>query len=93
MIKKNNSIVLRNIHDKIFLIDITESYLDEKCTLYEINTVGAFIWHQIDNFPNISMLAEQLKKEFKDVEYKILYQDILEYINILQKEGFLKIDG
>ena len=54
--KKNQNIVKREIHDSIFLINITQNYLNDKCSLYELNQIGNFIWDSLDNANKIKEL-------------------------------------
>ena len=41
---KNQNIVKREIHKEYFLINIKQNYLNDKCYLYLLNTMGNYIW-------------------------------------------------
>ena len=43
MYDKNPNIVCRDIHGSYFLIDITDNFSDNVCSLYEMNEIGRFI--------------------------------------------------
>lgn len=88
--KRNKNIVLRNIHDAHFLIDITDNYQDDKCVIYELNEIGNFIWENIEG-NNVKKLSNELKNLIvDDIAYEIIYNDIFEYVNILLKYNFIQ---
>lgn len=87
---RNKNIVLRNIHGVYFLIDITDNYQDDKCVLYELNEVGNFIWENIEG-SDVKKLSNKLKNLIvDDIAYEIIYNDILEYVNILLRYNFIQ---
>lgn len=86
---RNKNIVLRNIHDTYFLIDITDNYQDDKCVIYEINEIGKFIWENIDG-KNVDDVAKKLHSIIiEKIEYQVIYIDVLEYVNILLEKKFI----
>lgn len=88
--ERNSNYVLRKIHDSFFLIDITDSYNDEKCHLIEVNEIGSFIWKSLEENNTIEHLAEALKSAITDeVPYELIYQDVNEYINMLVDKGIV----
>lgn len=87
---RNKNIVLRNIHDTYFLIDITDNYQDDKCVIYEINEIGKFIWENIDG-KTIENVAKKLHSIIiEKIEYQVVYNDVLEYVNILLEKNFIR---
>lgn len=91
MFIKNQNIVVRKVHDTFFLIDISQNYLNDKCSLYEINETGNFIWQQLENVEDIQKIVNCLMNNLvEDVDYLEVYADVEEYISILKKEGFLE---
>ena len=62
MLEKNKNIVLREIHDSYFLIDITQNYLSDVCSIYEVNEIGKFIWESLETLVPISV-AEEISYE------------------------------
>lgn len=87
---RNKNIVLRNIHDTYFLIDITDNYQDDKCVIYEINEIGKFIWENIDG-KTIENVAKKLHSIIiEKIEYQVVYNDVLEYVNILLENNFIR---
>lgn len=48
-INRKDNIVCRKIHGSYFLIDISDNYSGDKCSLYEVNQTGMFIWNNIES--------------------------------------------
>lgn len=91
-IKKNENIVARKIHGTHFLIDISDNYSGDKCALYEINETGMFIWKNINGSHTVEELAMLLKKAIvDDVDYQILYDDVVEFIETLATKHFVEV--
>ena len=58
----------------VFLIDITDNYSGDKCSIYEINQTGMFIWNNIDGSRSVWELAELLKDAIiDDVNIELIY--------------------
>ena len=94
MLKKIDGIVCRKIHDLFYLIDIRCNYYDDKCYLYEINEVGAFLWNNVDEFNTVTSLTKRLLREIiEDVDEKMVEADVEQYINALIDEGFIECQG
>ena len=91
MIVKKQNIVGRRVHDTYFLIDITENYANDKCSLYEISSVGEFIWDQLDALDNISDIVDVIIRSIsEEVEYSAIFNDVTEFINALLCLNFLE---
>lgn len=91
--KRNENIVIRKIHESIFLIDISDNYSHDHCALYEINEIGKFIWENIDKHQSTDDLVNLLKSVIVgDVDEKVLYADINDFINELKENKFLTED-
>lgn len=92
MLKKRDGIVCRKIHDLFYLIDIKCNYYDDKCYLYELNEVGAFLWNCIDEYNTVALLTRRLLAEIiDDVDEKIVEADVEQYIQNLMLEGFVEL--
>lgn len=90
MLIKNKNIIKRQIHDTYFLIDITQNYLENTCSLYEINEIGAFIWDELDTSHTVIEIAQKLCDAIIDpIALEDLLEDVEDYINILKKEKFV----
>ncbi len=87
---RNKNIVLRNIHDTYFLIDITDNYQDDKCVMYEINEIGKFIWENIDGKNGQDVVQNLHSIIIEEIEYQVIYNDVLEYVNVLLEKNFIK---
>lgn len=88
--KKNDDIVARKVHDKYFLIDITDSYADDTCTLYETNEIGYFIWNAIEDGVTVDDIAEKLEAAIVgEVDPAQLRQDVGSYLDDLERHGFV----
>lgn len=92
ILKKNENIVSRKIHDSYFLIDITDNYSHDKCALYEINETGMFIWDKIDGAHTVSDIAVALQAAIIDeVDIQILIDDVSEFIETLEAKEFVEV--
>lgn len=91
MLIKNNDIVLRTIHGSVFLIDISDNYAGDKCSIYEINETGKFLWNSIDENKTIDALVKSLQNAIIDeVPIDILFYDVTEFIDDLKSKQFVK---
>ena len=87
---RNQNYVLRNIHGSYFLIDITDNYKDDKCRLIEINEVGEFIWSKLTTELTINELTDELLAVLiDDVPYDMIYNDIKEYLEIMNAKEII----
>ena len=87
---RNRDIIARKIHDTYFLINSRENYLHDKCTLYEINEIGFFIWERIgEGTPRETVVRELQKAVNETVAYEVLYQDVTDFLYELEKLGFV----
>lgn len=92
LITRKENIVARTIHGSFFLIDISDNYSGDKCSIYEVNQTGMFIWNNINGSRSIEELAELLQKEIvEDIDFKILYNDVYEFVSILMEKQFLEV--
>lgn len=74
------------------MIDISDNYSGDKCSIYEVNQTGMFIWNNINGSRSIEELAELLQKEIvEDIDFKILYNDVYEFVSILMEKQFLEV--
>lgn len=95
IITKNKNIVKRNIHDSFFLIDITQNYLDEVCSIYELNEMGSYIWDLLDSNNTIEDIAKKiLDILIDDIEPEVIHADVSQFIEQMASERFVEItDG
>lgn len=96
MVNKKEYIVERNIHDTIYLINTKQNYLNDKCCLYEINEMGSYIWNCISHDTSIESIIECIISsiDIHDISRDEIRNDVIEYLNLLEKEGFLEVqDG
>lgn len=92
LVKRNDNIVMRNVHDTIFLIDITDNYMDEKGKLYEINNIGAYIWENIDGKTELDVITKNLMQELVEcnISFDTIYNDIKKYVYTMMNYGFIE---
>lgn len=91
-ISKKEDIVARTVHGSFFLIDITDNYSGDKCSLYEINQTGMFIWNSIDGSRSVRELAELLQDAIiDDVDIDLIYQDVTEFVSDLLEKHFVEM--
>lgn len=91
MYDKNSNIVCRDIHGSFFLIDITDNFADNVCSLYEMNEIGKIIWDNISNNTALE-IAKLLKGTITDdIPLDDLLNDVSEYLNTLEANGFISL--
>ena len=91
-ISKKEGIVARTVHGSFFLIDITDNYSGDKCSLYEINQTGMFIWNSMDGSRSVRELAELLQDAIiDDVDIDLIYQDVKEFVLYLLEKHFVEM--
>ena len=95
MLIRNGDVVLRKIHGSIFLIDISDNYSGDKCSLYEINETGKFLWDNIDENGTIESLVDILQEAIIDeVPRDVLLIDVAEYVDdLIDKCFILEVDA
>ncbi len=94
-LEKNSFVVLRKVHDTFFLINITDNYCDEKCTLYEINEIGAYIWKEIEGDFEVEIFVKKLLEKIenpKDICFEDICLDVKAYVANLINRGFIKVE-
>lgn len=92
IITKKHSIVARKISSAFFLIDITDSYANDKCALYEINETGKFIWDHINGERSIREIAVVLHSAIiDDIDFQLIYEDVLEFTKSLLSNDFVEV--
>jgi len=92
MIVKNKNIILRKIYKSYFLIDITENYLNDECSLIEINDIGKFIWEEIDANGASGQIARKLKKvTVGAVDVFQIESDVDAFLQMLYKLKFVRM--
>ena len=73
------------------MIDISDNYSGDTCSLYEINQTGMFIWNSIDGTRSIKELAELLQAAIiDDVDFEVLHEDVSEFVSTLIGMRFLE---
>lgn len=93
MVSRKNYIVERNIHDAIYLINIKQNYLNDKCNLYEINEMASYIWNRIDGITSVDDIVNRilLDMDVQDICFDEIKNDVNDYICLLIEEGFLEV--
>ena len=88
---KNPKIVLRRIHNSFFLIDISDNYSNDSCSLFEINQIGAFIWDHIDGKRSADALTDIVVDAIvDDVDRQIIFDDVCEFVESLISRNFVE---
>ena len=96
MVSRKEYIVERNIHDCIYLINIKQNYLNDKCSLYEINEIASYIWNKIDGNTSVDDIAKQILSDMdvQNICFDEIRSDVNDYICVLIEEGILEVhDG
>ena len=89
MYDKNPNIVCRDIHGSLFLIDITDNFSDNVCSLYEMNEIGKFIWENISHNTAVEIAVLLKDAITDDIPLDCLLNDVSEYLNTLEANGFI----
>lgn len=94
MLKRNENIVARVVHDTFFLIDIKQNYFDNKCSLYEINEMGYFIWCCIPEAGDVKEIAKRIEQEVDNqIDLNCVIDDVNFFLDALKREGYIVEDG
>lgn len=89
---RREDVVLRQIHGALFLVDITDKYLDESCSIFELNEMGAIIWNQMDGVKAMRDIAALLQEMIiDDVPLDVIEEDVSGFIQDLSKLGFVEV--
>lgn len=89
--KQNANIVARKIFDSYFLIDITDNYIGDMCSLYAINEIGYFIWELLSELYDLDDIVNRVMVAIvDDVGFNEIRSDIAEYIDTLCSAGFVE---
>lgn len=93
MVSRKSYIVERNIHGTIYLINIKQNYLDDKCCLYEINEMGSYIWNRISDETSLDDIVNAIVMDMdvQDVSLDEIKNDVSDYVCLLAREGFLEV--
>lgn len=90
-LRRNPDIVLRKVHGSHFLIDIADNYSGDKCSIYEINQTGVFIWDNIDGNREIDDLVALLSDAITDdIDRRVLRSDVDEFMSDLLARRFVE---
>lgn len=94
MVNRKEYIVERKVHESIYLINIKQNYMNNKCCLYEINEMASYIWNKIDGKTSVDEIVNQLLSDMdiEDVCFDEVKNDVNNYICLLAEEGFLEVD-
>lgn len=88
---KRTNIVKREIHGEVFLIDIRQNYLNDKCHLYELNSMGNYIWDLLDKYHSPFEIAREIfQGTSDDISFDTIFSDVTAFLNLLEEENFLE---
>ena len=83
--RREKNIVTREIAGETILVPIRGKLADMQ-NIFTLNTVGAFIWNQLDGTKNLSDVQKLLLDEF-DVTKEEADKDLPEFINQIVEAG------
>jgi len=89
---KNEDIVLRDIHQNFFLINIKEKFYEGKNFLIRINEVGKLVWGIFDETDDIEVVCNNIidKYSIPIISVDFIKADIDEYCNMLIELEYLR---
>ena len=89
---RRKNVILRQIHGAYFLVDITDTYQDDSCSIYELNEIGAVIWNYIDDVRSIRDIAALLFEMIIDsVSLDCIECDVADFVGDLSNLGFVEV--
>ena len=90
---KREDVILRQIHGAYLLVDIRDKYLDDSCSIYELNDMGAIIWNQVDGVKATRDIANILQEMIvDDIPLNTIEKDVTDFIQDLSSLGFIKVN-
>ena len=81
--QRNESFVFRKIEDETILVPIKNNVGDMGC-IYNLNSVGAFIWEHLDGDHTLRDIKNKLLEAF-DVSSPIAETDLSEFVDQLEE--------
>ncbi len=92
VIKRNNNIVLRNIHSLYYLVDIKCNYNNESHSIPTLNEVGKVIWESIEKPTKLDDVVKKVITSFdiSGININDIKSDVIEYISLLIKMGYVE---
>lgn len=74
------------------LINITDNYKGDQCSLLELNEMGNYVWNKIGDGCTVNALADQLFKEIvDDVSFQTVLDDVCEFVQALLECRFVEV--
>lgn len=90
-IRRKDSVIIRHIHENIFLIDTKCNYENNSCIFYEINEMGEFIWEHLSGWMNLEDAVYRVINDLVgEYDYDEASVTIEEYIKKLIKIGYIE---
>ena len=87
--RKNPDVVCRDILDETILVPICGQLADMQ-SIYALDTVGAFIWSQLDGKTSVSTIHASIRKEY-DVADEQALSDMTDFIDELVKAKLITL--
>lgn len=92
IISRKDNVILRKIHGSFFLVDIKDQYNDDRCSIFEINETGSFIWNAVKQSATLAEIASELQSSIADdIDYNMLYNDVKDFIESLLHNNFIEV--
>jgi len=85
---RNPDYVFRRIVDEMILVPIHQDMADLDC-IYSLNSLGAFIWEQLENPETKGKLKSAIQVEF-EAEIDIIRQDLETFLQEMVSIGAIK---
>ncbi|MDX1707207.1 MAG: PqqD family protein [Desulfobacterales bacterium] len=81
--QKNQNFVFRQIDDETLLVPIKDS-VGDMGSIYNLNSVGAFVWQHLDGQKPLQDIKNLIEDEF-EVSGEVAEQDLTEFVAQLEK--------
>jgi hypothetical protein len=83
--QREENIVSREIAGETILVPIRGKLADMQ-NIFTLNTVGAYIWDQLDGINSLAQILDSLLDQF-EVDRQEAEEDILEFIDLTAEKG------
>ena len=88
---KEEDLVTRDVAGETIIVPI-KGRVGDLDSIYTLNELGTFIWHQLEAGPTIRQLVDSVAREY-DVEASEAERDVSEFLDSLEAAGLIRQKG
>lgn len=86
---RNPDFIFRKIVDEYILVPINRDVADMEC-IYTLNTVGAFIWQELETSSTMEELKNAMLDEY-DAEQEMIEADLVDFLEEMASIGAIQV--